>query len=79
MTATIRFVLDNDWKSKSARSARAAAIDGISGIEYDLVTGTRGDPSLEMHIVYGDGFFMIRARLTRGLQDCRFTSASRNG
>src|SRR6476620_560647 len=51
-TATLRFVLDNnDWKSKSSRIARAGGIDGISGIEYDLVPGDEGDPSLEFHIV----------------------------
>jgi hypothetical protein len=45
-TATLRFVLDNnDWKSKSSRIARAGGIDGIAGIEYDLVPGDEGDPS----------------------------------
>src|SRR5580765_2231686 len=49
-TATLRFVLDNnDWKSKSSRIAHAGAVDGIAGIEYDLVPGDEGDPSLEMH------------------------------
>ena len=58
-TATLKFVLDNnDWKSKSSRIAGGAAIDGIAGIEYDLVPGDEGDPSLEMHIAYGDGFLL---------------------
>lgn len=77
-TATIRFVLDNnDWKSKSARSARAAAIDGISGIEYDLVTGDEGDPSLEMHIVYGDGFFYDPRSFDEGFTDCRYLGVAK--
>jgi hypothetical protein len=72
-TATLKFVLDNnDWKSKSSRIAGGAAIDGISGIEYDLVPGDEGDPSLEMHIVYGDGFFYDPRSYDEGFTDARF-------
>jgi hypothetical protein len=72
-TATLRFVLDNnDWKSKSSRIARAGGIDGISGIEYDLVPGDEGDPSLEMHIAYGDGFFYDPRSVDEGFTDARF-------
>jgi hypothetical protein len=72
-TATLRFVLDNnDWKSKSSRVARAGGIDGISGMEYDLVPGDEGDPSLEMHIAYGDGFFYDPRSVDEGFTDARF-------
>jgi hypothetical protein len=72
-TATLRFVLDNnDWKSKSSRIARAGGIDGISGIEYDLVPGDEGDPSLEMHIAYGDGFFYDPRSVDEGFTDARY-------
>lgn len=77
-TATLRFVLDNnDWKSKSGRIAHGGAIDGISGIEYDLVTGDEGDPSLEMHIVYGDGFFYDPRSVDEGFTDARFMGVSK--
>jgi hypothetical protein len=77
-TATLRFVLDNnDWKSKSSRIAGAAAIDGISGIEYDLVPGDEGDPSLEMHITYGDGFFYDPRSVDEGFTDARFLGVSK--
>lgn len=77
-TATIRFVLDNnDWGSKSSRIARSAGIDGISGIEYDLVAGDEGDPSLEMHIVYGDGFFYDPRSFDEGFTDARFMGVSK--
>src|SRR6187402_2026680 len=77
-TATLRFVLDdNDWKSKSSRIARAGGIDGIAGIEYDLVPGDEGDPSLEMHIAYGDGFFYDPRSVDEGFTDARYLGISK--
>jgi hypothetical protein len=77
-TATLRFVLDNnDWKSKSSRIAHAGAIDGIAGIEYDLVPGDEGDPSLEMHITYGDGFFYDPRSVDEGFTDARYMGVSK--
>jgi len=77
-TATLRFVLDsNDWKSKSARIARAGGIDGISGIEYDIVPGDEGDPSLEMHIAYGDGFFYDPRSFDEGFTDARYLGVAK--
>jgi hypothetical protein len=77
-TATLRFVLDNnDWKSKSARIARAAGIDGISGLEYDLVPGDEGDPSLEFHIAYGDGFFYDPRSFDEGFTDARYLGVAK--
>lgn len=77
-TATLRFVLDNnDWKSKSSRIAHGGAIDGLAGIEYDLVPGDDGDPSLEMHIAYGDGFFYDPRSVDEGFTDARFLGVSK--
>jgi hypothetical protein len=77
-TATLRFVLDsNNWKSKSSRIAHAGAVDGIAGIEYDLVPGDEGDPSLEMHIAYGDGFFYDPRSVDEGFTDARYLGISK--
>lgn len=77
-TATLRYVLDsNDWKSKSSRIAGNCAIDGIAGIEYDLVPGDEGDPTLDMHIVYGDGFFYDPRSYDEGFTDCRFLGVAK--
>jgi hypothetical protein len=77
-TATIRYVLDsNDWASKSSRIARGAAIDGIAGIEYDLVPGDTGDPTLDLHITYGDGFFYDPRSYDEGFTDCRFMGVAK--
>jgi hypothetical protein len=65
-TATLRFVLDNnDWKSKSSRIARAGGIDGISGIEYDLVPGDEGDPASKCTSPMETGSSTTRARSTK--------------
>jgi hypothetical protein len=78
-TATLRYVLDsNDWASKSSRIARGAAIDGIAGIEYDLVESEDGgDPHLEMHIVYGDGFFYDARSFDEGFTDSRYQGVAK--
>lgn len=77
-TATLRFVLDNNnWKSKSSRIAGNAAIDGLAGIEYELVHGDEGDPSVECHIVYGDGFFYDPRSFDEGFTDARFMGVAK--
>lgn len=77
-TAVLRYILDsNDWASKSSRIARGAAIDGLAGIEYDLVAGDMGDPSLELHIVYGDGFFYDPKSYDEGFTDCRYLGVAK--
>ena len=77
-TATLRYIVEsNDWSSKSSRIARGAAIDGIAGIEYDLVTSETGDPMLEMHIVYSNGFFYDPRSYDEGFTDCRFMGVAK--
>jgi hypothetical protein len=77
-TATLRFVLDNNnWNSKSSRIARAGGIDGIAGIEYDLVPGDEDDPSLELHITYGDGFFYDPRSFDEGFTDARYLGVAK--
>jgi hypothetical protein len=60
-TAVIRYALDQqDWKPKSAEVARDGAIEGIAGIEINLVQGDTNDPNdkdIEFDIVEPDSFF----------------------
>jgi hypothetical protein len=77
-TATLRYVLDSsDWKSKSTRIARFGAVDGIAGVEYDLVAGDEGDPNLELHIAYGDGFFYDPRSFDEGFTDARYLGVAK--
>lgn len=77
-TATIRYVIDsNDWKSKSSRVARYGAIDGVAGIEYDLVQGDEEDPSLELHLVYGENWFYDPRSFDEGFTDARYCGVAK--
>lgn len=77
-SAVLRYVLDrNDWKSKSSRIARSAAIDGVAGIEYDLQAGDDGDPDLSLHIVYGDTFFYDPRSFDEGFTDGRYVGIAK--
>ncbi len=57
-TAVLRYVLDEqEWKAKSPECARDGAVDGIGGIELDIVQGDHGDPEVGFDIVEPDSFF----------------------
>lgn len=57
-TAVLRYVLDEqEWKAKSPECARDGAVDGIGGIELDIIQGDHGDPEVGFDIVEPDSFF----------------------
>jgi hypothetical protein len=77
-TAVLRYALDHvDWRSKSPRCARMAAIDGIAGIELDLAYGDHGDPDIDLHIVYSDTYFYDPRSYDDGFTDRRFEGVSK--
>lgn len=72
-TATIRYVCDtNDWKTKSAEVARIASIEGIGGIELKLREGDKGDPDVEMELVFVDDFFYDPRSYRYDFSDARY-------
>lgn len=57
-TASIRYVLDEqEWKAKSPEVARDGAIDGVAGVELELIEGDKGDKEVGLNIVEPDSFF----------------------
>lgn len=57
-TAAVRYVLDaQDWKAKSALCSMVSAVDGVGGIELDLIQGDHGDPDIGVNDVDVDSFF----------------------
>jgi len=77
-TAVLRYALDHvDFKSKSPRVARMAAIDGVGGIELDLAYGDHGDPDVDLHLVYTDTFFYDPRSYDDGFTDARFMGVSK--
>lgn len=60
-TAAIRYALDEgDWKAKDAEASRDCAIEGIGGLEINLIPGDTQDPNdkdIDFDIVEPDSFF----------------------
>jgi hypothetical protein len=57
-TAVVRYVMDEQrFDEKRPEVARKGAVDGIAGIEINIVQGDQGDPEVELEIVEPDSFF----------------------
>ncbi len=57
-TAVLRYVMDTaEFKYKDPQAAERAAINGIGGVELEIVPGDKGDPDITLNLVDEDGFF----------------------
>jgi hypothetical protein len=75
-TAVIRYALDEqEWKPKSAEIARDGAVEGIGGLEINLVQGDSNDPNdhdIELDIVDPESFFYDPRSKREDFSDARF-------
>lgn len=72
-TAALRYCLDEqDWKAKSPNCAEAAAVDGLGGIELEIIQGDEGDPEIGISVVDTDGFFYDPRSYKFDFSDARF-------
>lgn len=72
-TAVLRYVLDeSDWKAKSPEVARKSAIDGIGGVEIEIVQGDQGDADVSFEIVEPDSFFYDPRSFRPDFSDARY-------
>jgi len=75
-TAVIRYALDEqEWKPKSAEIARDGAIEGIGGLEINLVQGDSKDPNdkdIELDIVEPESFFYDPRSKRADFSDARY-------
>lgn len=72
-TAVLRYVLDaNEFKTKGGDVGRNAGIEGLFGIEIELITGDQGDPDIGMNIVDPDTFFYDPRSFRADFTDARF-------
>lgn len=77
-TAVIRYVLDQqEWKPKSSEVGRDGAVEGIGGIELELVQGDQGDPEIGFDIVEPDSFFYDPRSYRADFSDARFMGISK--
>jgi hypothetical protein len=72
-TAAVRFVADsNDWDSTDYYCGEMAAIDGIAGVEINIVSGDKGDPDVEIVPFNTDSFFYDPRSYKPDFSDCRY-------
>lgn len=77
-TEALRYVLDaEEWQPKSAESARAGGINGISGIELELIKGDKGDPDIGFNIVDSETFFYDPRSVRYDFSDARFMGVAK--
>lgn len=75
-TAVIRYALDEqEWKPKSSEIARDGAIEGIGGLEINLIQGDSQDPNdkdIEIDIVEPESFFYDPRSKRADFSDARY-------
>ena len=77
-TAVIRYVLDsNRWEVLSSRAAREAAIEGLGGVEMELVQTQYGDYDLRLNPVPPDTYFYDPRSFEHDFGDRRFEGVAK--
>ena len=75
-TAAIRYALDEgDWKAKDSEASRDCAIEGVGGIEINLIAGDSQDPNdkdVDFDIVEPDSFFYDPRSYRADFSDARY-------
>lgn len=75
-TAVLRYVLDQqDWKAKAPVVGEDGAVDGVGGIELNLIQGDSQDPNdrdIEFDVVEPDSFFYDPRSIRHDFSDARF-------
>jgi hypothetical protein len=72
-TAVLRYVLDEqEWKAKSPEVARDGAVDGIGGVEIEIIQGDQGDPDVGFEVVEPDSFFYDPRSFKGDFSDARY-------
>jgi len=78
ITAAVRYVLDaNNWSALSAGAARDGAINGIFGVEMDLIEGDMGDPDISLNQVDNDTFFYDPRSFRYDFSDARYMGVAK--
>jgi hypothetical protein len=72
-TGALRYALEaQNWSAKDPICSEMAAIDGIAGLEFNLVEGDRGDIEVEMEVLFTDSFFYDPRSYRHDFSDARF-------
>ena len=72
-TACLRYVLDEqEWDAKDPICSEMAAVDGIGGLELNLVEGDKGDREIELEVVFVDSFVYDPRSYRHDFSDARY-------
>lgn len=77
-TGAIRYVLDaSNWNALAAEEARDGAINGIFGIELELIKGDHGDPDIGLNELDNDTFFYDPRSFRYDFSDARYMGVAK--
>jgi hypothetical protein len=72
-TGALRYALDvQNWSAKDPICARMCASEGIGGLEFNLISGDRGDTEVELAVVQTDSFFYDPRSYLHDFSDAAF-------
>jgi hypothetical protein len=72
-TAALRYALEaQNWAAKDPVCTEMCAIDGIGGLEFNLVEGDQGDIEVEIDVVQTDSFFYDPRSYLHDFSDARY-------
>lgn len=77
-TETLRYAMNSQkWDSIVPFCGRCAALDGIAGVEFDIIQGDVGDPEIGMAGVQPDTFFYDPRSIEEDFSDAMFMGTSK--
>jgi hypothetical protein len=72
-TAALRYALEaQNWSAKDPVCTEMCAIDGIGGLEFNLIEGDQGDIEVEIDVVQTDSFFYDPRSYLHDFSDARY-------
>ena len=77
-TAVLRYVLEaSNWRALSVASTLDCAINGLSGVEVNLVQGDHGDPDIELTLTTFEDFFYDPRSKKSDFSDARYMGTAK--
>jgi hypothetical protein len=77
-TAALRYALESqNWQAKDPLCSEQAAIEGIGGVEFNLIEGDQGDPEIEIDYIDGDYFFYDPRSFKHDFSDAVYLGTSK--
>lgn len=77
-TACVRYVMENvDWSTTKQECLRQAMVDGIGGVEFELLESRYGDYDIGINIVESETFFYDPKSIKLDFSDARYMGVAK--